>query len=279
MASKYFLLNENQVQLQKEDILEIEAQKVERAARGIASLSAIKNEVRSRTINLHHVDKKVVILADREQKNYYTFSNGTVIRMERDYNNLDRSYTQQTLGTVISGNGIPDGALILFHFNCLSEHNKIYNHSPISGVEFDSGIEVYSIPESLCYLWKMPGEEKWNTFDGFDLAERVFVPYNGFIQGIEPKQLKDTLYVLTGEYKGLVVKTLAACDPVLHFRNEKGVDERIIRFRPNEIPSEQREAEALAILHDETEKVNSGEYLVGIDTKTAKPIFEPEDNI
>jgi hypothetical protein len=223
---------------------------------------------------LKHVDGRVIVQADKEQKNNFTFSNGFVIRIERDYNNLDRSYTQQTFGVVISSEDIPTDALILFHFNALNETNKINNHSGLSGKQIATGIEVYSIPVNQCYLWKMAGEEKWNPCGDYEIAERVFIPYKGILHGIEPKKLKDTLFVKTGQYKGLVVKTDISCDAVIHFRNEKGVDESLIRFRPNGSKEEKREPEALAILNDITDKVKSGEYLVGIEIKDAKPINE-----
>lgn len=220
---------------------------------------------------MKYVEGRVIVQANKSQKNAYTFSNGVEIILERDVENLDRSYTQQTLGVVISAEDIPEDALILFHFNALNETNKVNNYSGLSGEQIASGIEIYSIPVNQCYLWKMAGEEKWNPCGDYEIAERVFVPYTGILHGIEPKKMKDTLYVKTGKYKALVVKTLQACDAVIHFRNEKGVDESIIRFRPYGNKKENREPEAIAILNDVTEKVLSGEYLVGIAIKDAKP--------
>lgn len=217
------------------------------------------------------VEGRVLVQTDKEQKNNYTFSNGMVIRIERDTDNFDRGYTQQTLGVVIDAEQIPQDALILFHFNALVESNKVYNHSSLSSEQISSGIEIYSIPVDQCYLWKMAGDENWIPCETFEIAERVFKPYTGMIEGVEPTQLKNTLYVKTGELKGKVVKTLKACDPVIHFRNEKGIDEKIIRFRPFG-DGKGREEEALAILHEETEKVLSGEYLVGVEISDAKSI-------
>ncbi len=223
---------------------------------------------------IKHVEGRVIIEAQKEQKNYYTLSNGLTIRMERDYNNLDRSYTQQTLGMIISAENIPKGALVLFHFNALVEVNKVYNHSLLSGEEIASGIEYYSVPEGQCYLWKMPGEKDWNPCDFFEIAERVFVPYSGMIQGVEPTKMKDVLYVRSGKYQGNAVKTLDHCDAIIHFRNEEGVDESVIRFRPEEVQSEKREAEAIAILPEVTKKIKNGEYLLGITPSDAKPLKE-----
>lgn len=223
-------------------------------------------------MSIKAVKGRVVIKADKEQKNHYTFSNGLVIRMERDYNNLDRSYTQQIFGEVINSENIPAGSFLLFHFNALIESNKIYNHSKLSGDEIASGVEIYSIPENQCFLWKKEIEQEWQPCDNFATALRVFQPYKGMLQGIEPTKLKDVLYVKTGELSGKVVKTLKACDAVLVFRNEKGIDQTIIRFRPLGDESSEREPEAIAIMDELTRQVNDGELLIGITESDAIPI-------
>ncbi len=219
-------------------------------------------------MGLKHTDGRIVILADKDQKNYITLEGGTIIRIERDYNNLDRSYTQQVLGTIVSGEGVPEGALILFHFNSLHDSYKVFNHYPLSGEQIAAGIETYSIPEEMCYLWKTDGE--WQPCRGFVIGERVWEPYTGIIQGIEPKKIKDTLYIQTGEFKGYVVATLkAASDFQIIFKNEKGKDEVIIRCRHYEGEDHERN-EIVAIRHDLTEKVNEGKLLIGLSASTAK---------
>ena len=223
---------------------------------------------------IKHSEGRIVIKANKEQKNNYTFSNGTVIRLERKYNNLDYSYTQQTLAEVVSAEGVPEGALILFHFNALHDTYKINNHSKLSGEEIAQGIELYSLKEEECYLWKMPGEKEWQPMKNYDIALRAFKPYTGIVPGIEPALIKDTLYVLTGELRGKVVRTLKACDPEIKFRNESGVDETIIRFRPFGNEKEKREPEAIAIDDAATKLVKNGNYLIGLTPTDAKPINE-----
>jgi len=80
------------------------------------------------------------------------------------------------------------------------------------------------------------------------------------------------LFVTSGELKGKVVKTLKSCDYQITFRNEMGVDEEMIRFRPN--GDEEREPEAIAIMNDLTNQVKNGKLLVGISIKDAKPLNE-----
>lgn len=223
-------------------------------------------------MSLKHPLGKVIVKANKEQKNHFTFSNGTTIRLERAFNNLDHSYTQQTFGEVISAEEMPSGAMVLFHFNALHETYKIYNQSRLSGEEIASGDEYYAIREEECFFWKLPGAKQWNPCVPFATAKRVFKPYSGPIEGIAPDKIKDTLYVETGELKGVVVRTMKACDPVITFRNEDGVDETIIRFRPFGDEKTQREPEAIAIDDVATEMVNSGKYFIGLTSADAKPL-------
>ena len=51
------------------------------------------------------VEGKVVVSVDHEKKNSYTFENGVTIRMERDWNNLNRRETQPVNAIVIDGEG------------------------------------------------------------------------------------------------------------------------------------------------------------------------------
>lgn len=219
------------------------------------------------------VDGRVIIKVDPGQKELWTFKDGTEIILKRDYNNFDRSYTQQVLGTCIDADHIPAGALVLFHFNAIHEVNTVFNHGRLSGDELASGINIISIPEWECFLWKMPGEGEWQPTKGFVIVERVFRPYEGLIQGIDPKRIINVLYIKTGEYAGMVVHALKAADYTIKFRNEAGVDEAIIRTRHFEDEFNERE-ELICIDHDLTGKVNRGELLVGYSPTECRRLTE-----
>jgi len=217
-------------------------------------------------MNIKNVEGRIVVKADKEGKNWHTFSDGTKIRLEREYDNLDKKHTSQVLGEVVCGDNVPAGALILFHHNCIHPVNQVFNHTKLSGEEIALGIEVFSFREDECYLWKMPGDEKWNPIKGFATALRVFSPYTGEIKGVLPEKIKDVLYITSGELNGKVCHTLIACDFPVIFNNEKGVEETIIRVRHFENECNERE-EILAINNSLTEKLNKGELLVGISNK------------
>lgn len=220
---------------------------------------------------LKHTYGRIIVRVDIEFKNNHTFADGKTIRIERDYNNFNSRETKPVQGIVIDSEYIPSGAILLFNHNSAHDVNEVLNHSELSGTDIASGIKVYSIPETECFLWKLKGEDIWNPTKGFAIAERVFKPYSGIIEGIPPTKLKNILYIKSGELCGNVVHTLKAADYEIVFRNESGVEERIIRCRHFEDEYNERE-EITAIAHDLTEKLQDGELLIGLSESTAKPL-------
>jgi hypothetical protein len=224
---------------------------------------------------LKHVNGRVITKVDPQQKNQWTFSDGSTIVYERDWNNLDRKHTAQVLGICVDGEYIPEDAFILFHHNSVHETYEIFNHSKLSGEEIASGIKMYSIMERDIFFWKAKGDSQWHPTRNHATALRVFQPYEGILQNIDPTLIKNVLYVTSGELEGQVVKTLKACDYQITFRDpETGRDKDLIRFRPMGDEEENREPEAIAILNELTEKVNNGELLIGISISDCKPLKE-----
>lgn len=274
--SKHFSVSNHERIVSNEDILSIEKERIEKFKKFGETEISNSNKISSKleTSTLKHTKGRVIIVADKEQKNYTSFSDGTTIRLERDYNNLDRKYTQQSLGKVIDAECIPKGSLILFHHNALHDTYKVFNHSLLDGQEITSGVAIYSIPENQCYLYKETEDSEWKPCTIFATALRVFEPYKGLLEGVLPTKLKDTLYVLTGQYKGQVVKTQKSCDAEIIFRNDKGVDETIIRFRPLGDIESDREPEAIALMNELTEQVNKNKLLIGISESNCKTLKE-----
>lgn len=219
------------------------------------------------------VPKRLVVRVDLEQKNFYTFENGQTIRLERGFDNFDRRYTEQVMGVVVDAEYVPKDSFILFHHNSLHETYKILNHSTLSGKEIASGIQLFSIMERDCFFWKKPNEKNWNSMAEFATALRVYKPYNGIIQGIEPKLIKDVLWVTSGKYKGLCCHTIKAVDYEITFRDESGRDKKILRIRP-EGNEDGREPELTAINHTFTKMIKQGELYIGLSATKCKPVKE-----
>jgi hypothetical protein len=240
-------------------------------------------------MNLKAVENRVIVLIDIEGKNSYRFENGTVIRFERNWDTFDQKHTQPVNATVIDAKNIPIGAEILVHHNSCHPVNEVFNHSFLSGEQIASGIKVFSIPETDCYVWRISEPEpvkidgkynyyrqggEWQPLPGFILAERVYEPYRGIIEGIEPKLLKQRLYIKTGELKGNVVITLKAADYQITFQDSNGRENRLIRCRHFEGDWNERE-EIIAIDHYNTERLLNGELLIGLESNNAKKIEVP----
>ena len=215
------------------------------------------------------VEGRVIISVDHEKKNSHTFEDGTTIRLERDWNNLNRRETQPVNAIVIDGEGIKDGAEILIHPNIIHESYKVLNYKPLSGSVEGSDIKIYSCPIEQCFAW-LDGEE-WKPLKNFEFGLRVYRPYEGMLEGIEPKLVPDVLYVTTGSMKGSIVRTLKACDYEIVFQGLQGREERLIRFR--HFPDEDNEREeVIAIDGYLTDLVNEGKLLVGLTPLNAKTI-------
>ena len=220
-------------------------------------------------IQLQAVEGKVIISVDLESKNSHTFSDGTKIRLERQYNNLNRRETHPVNATVISGEGMKSGSQILIHPNMTHETYRIYDYAPLSGIIEGSDIKYYSIPEEQCYAW-LDGNT-WKPLKNFDFALRVYIPYAGLVDGIEPTLVKDVLYVTTGEFNGKVVHTLKSCDYEIIFQGPNGQEDRLIRFR--HFPGQEHEREeVIAVDGYLTKKVNNKELIIGLSPLKAKTI-------
>lgn len=218
-------------------------------------------------MSLVHVHGRVIVSIDLEGKNSHTFADGTKIRLERQFNELNRRITEPVNAIVTSGEGMPGGTEILVHPNAATDTHKIYNHEKLSGEKLDSNVQYYSIPEEMCFAYYDDG---WKPLPGFDFALRIYEPYVGILDGIAPTRIKNTLFVTTGKYKDKAVLTVKAADYQIIFQDKNGQEGNLIRFRSEQIGD--REVEAIAILDTTTKKVLSGKYIIGISEADAKPI-------
>lgn len=270
---KYFIIDQSSNSLSKEDIDDIE-QKKANSLLHLDKVKELKNEeLLSEQDTLKYVYGRVIVKINTNLKNSHTFESGLKIRRERQYNEFNRRITQPTNAIVISCEYIPTGSEILISHNALHDSNRIFNYKGFKEISTD--IRYYSIPEYECFAWRTDGGE-FQPMKHFDFALKLFKPYEGKLQGLPHKEYENTLYVTTGELKGKVVQTLKGCDYTIIYQKDNGREGNIIRFRPFGNPIEKREEEAVAILNDLTDKVNSGELLVGINLKDCKKINEYE---
>lgn len=223
-------------------------------------------------MSLKYVPDRVICSVSMDAKNWHTMPDGTKIRLERKYDNFDNKYTQPINAVVVSADNIPEGVEILLHHNSCHDTNRIFNFKPLSGKEIADDIRYFSVPYSECFAWYNESTSEWLPMPGFDFALRVFKPYKGVLQGIEPTLLKNVLYVTTGDYKGNVCYTLRACDYQIVFQDRNGREGNIIRFRSAEDEKQQRELEIVAISDDMTKQVSDEDLWVGLTKTDCKPL-------
>lgn len=261
MPVKHFVVNPKIERLAKQEIDEVHQRRVELYDKKYKSVEELAEEVLLEEDNLKAVEGRILVKANIENKNYHTLENGQKIRLERQFNNLNRRETEPVNAWVIDGEGIPKGSEILVHHNSIHDTNRVFGYK-----EKSKEVQYFSIPKEECFFWK--GEDgKWKAVPPFETALRVYEPYRGIIEGVEPTLIKDTLYVTSGKLKGNVVKTLKACDYEIVFQSSEGREERMIRFRPFGDEKTNREPEAIAILDEYNKRLYSKDLLVGLSVK------------
>lgn len=216
---------------------------------------------------------RVIIKVDLESKNSHTFKDGTKIKLERVYDNFNMRYVKPVNAEVVDAKDIPAGAEILIHHNATHDTYKIFNYQRPT-TEASSDIQYFSIPIEECFMWREGKGSIWNALNNFVTALRIFKPYKGMLQGIEPEVMNNKLYITSGELKGRAVNTVISSDYEIIYQNDDGTEGRIIRLRY--FPDGNDRNEIIAINDNMTELVESGELLVGYNKSDAKQLKEVE---
>lgn len=271
--SKHFIVNPSKEALSKEEVAKIQASSEQVMVEWDDMVAKKSMEKFLEEDFLIHTEGRIVVKVDMKSKDSHTFESGLTIRRERNFNNFNRRETQPVNCIVISGEGIPKGAEILVDHNAFHETNRINDYKNSFESEDTDRIRYFSLERYECFAWRFENDN-WTPLYPFEFGLRIFQPYTGKLENIEPQKMKDTLYVLTGELKGNVVKTLKGCDYEIIYLDKNGRDSSLIVFRPMGDSVRKLDEEAIAILHEVTEKVNSEEYLVGYEIKDAKPLKE-----
>jgi len=212
---------------------------------------------------------RVIIKVDLESKNSHTFKDGTKIKLERQYDNFNMRYVKPVNAEVVNAKDIPEGAEILIHHNATHDTYKIFNYQRPTA-EASSDIQYFSIPIEECFMWRTEKGSTWNPLNNFITGLRVFEPYKGFLQGIEPSLIKNKIYVTSGELTGNVVGTVISSDYEIIYQNDDGTEGKIIRLRY--YPEGNDRNEVISVEHEYTERVNNGDLLVGYSISDAKKI-------
>ena len=212
---------------------------------------------------------RVIIKVDLESKNSHTFKDGTKIKLERQYDNFNMRYVKPVNAEVVNAKNIPAGAEILIHHNATHDTYKIFNYQRPTA-EASSDIQYFSIPIEECFMWREEKSSTWNALNNFITGLRIFEPYNGFLQGIDPSLIKNKIYVTSGGLAGNVVGTVISSDYEIIYQNDDGTEGKIIRLRY--YPEGNDRNEVISVEHEYTERVKNGELLVGYSISDAKKL-------
>lgn len=212
---------------------------------------------------------RVIIKVDLESKNSHTFKDGTKIKLERQYDNFNMRYVKPVNAEVVNAKDIPEGAEILIHHNSTHDTYKIFNYQKPTA-EASSDVQYFSIPIEECFMWRSEKCSTWNPLNNFITGLRVFEPYTGFLQGIDPSLVKNKIYVTSGDLAGNVVGTVISSDYEIIYQNDDGTEGKIIRLRY--YPDGNDRNEVISVEHELTEKVKNGDLLVGYSISDAKKL-------
>lgn len=269
--SKYFLINPRKGESDKKDIAAIRERSETLLKYGDSILEEESKNKFQQEDTLIHTEGRYVVKVDMKYKDSWRFENGQEIRYERNFNNFNRRETQPVNAIVISGEDVPKGAELLVDHNALHETNRINDYKNEFEYEGSERIRYFSIPYYECYAWRVGGSD-WTPIWPFEFGLRLFKPYEGVLENIDPTVMKDYMYVVSGELAGNVVKTIKATDYQIIYQDLNGRENYLICFRPNGNTKTLLEPEAIAIMHDLTDDVNEGRILVGYSIKDAKPL-------
>jgi len=212
---------------------------------------------------------RVIIKVDLESKNSHTFKDGTKIKLERVYDNFNMRYVKPVNAEVVDATDMPVGSEILIHHNATHDTYKIFNYQKPTA-EASSDMQYFSIPIEECFMWRSEKGSMWNPLNNFITGLRIFEPYTGFLQGVEPTLVKNKIYVTSGELSGNVVGTVISSDYEIIYQNDDGTEGKIIRLRY--YPEGNDRNEVISVEHELTEKVVNGDLLIGYNISDAKKL-------
>lgn len=264
---KHFLINPNKSESLQTDMLAIEMHSIEILDKSVSQQEKIAEQVMKEEDTLKHIEGRIIVKIDMEGKNYHRFENGTNIRRERKFNNLNFRETSPVNGIVVSAEGIPTGVEILVDYHSVHDSNKILNYKNKS-----KRVNYYSIKKEDCYLWN--DGTGWKPHHPYELALRVFKKYDGVISWMKPEVMPNILYVTTGELKDKIVLTLLGCDYECVFQDTNGREGNRIRFLPFGEPRLNKEEEAICIREDLMKELKEEKLLIGYTLSDCKTLKE-----
>ncbi len=252
--SNIFLVNPKIEHSDKAVIDQIATEKIDNSAKAWKERERKADEAMHEDCKLKHVSGRVIIRVNNESKNVHG-----VFRRERRFNNFNFREVNPSNAFIISSETIPKGCEVLVDYTSIHDSNKIFDYKTNSNDVF-----YYSIKEEDCFAYKNEKDE-WLPCADYEFGLRCYEKYQGALIGIQPKFLKDVLYITTGDLKGLITHTLKGCDYQIIFTDTNGKEGNIIRIN-------RKKDEIICVSMALTERMQNGEILCGLSPHDAKEI-------
>lgn len=212
---------------------------------------------------------KILVKVPTLQKEEYALTESTIIYLATGYD-FNLRADRPALGYVIDGDNLPEGVKCLINYLAIEPSYIVENEDILTDKEKREGYKVYSIPVDMCFCIKL--NDEWTPCKNFLLTERIFLPYNGKIVGVEPQRVKNRMYVVKGndewdgeitDISGKVVTSLDNCDYEIIWHDTDHRKYHLIRTMHREITG---------IDEGMTQDVKKGKYLVGISPTNCKTL-------
>lgn len=220
----------------------------------------------------------VLIAMDVENKIHYNLTDDIQIDLTRgmEFNlRIDKS----AIGVLIDGFGMPKGCNVLVHHNALSSGNNIEGEDLLTPEQVKKGFKAYNLPLDMCYFYFDKGD--WQPCQDIVRTLRLYTPYVAPLGGLvlpdsftKPQLIEGRLLVINGiddwedckvDISRNVFIVTKYADYEMLYHNEKNKEASVIRTRTREL---------VAIDGELTEKVLSGEILVGVSDTDCKPFVD-----
>lgn len=211
-------------------------------------------------MDIKATSRNVVVEVEMDNKEKYTFSNGTTIRIQKGFG-YDLRKEWPTFGKIIDGGGLPKDALVLIHHNSTHESFKIPNIFDDEGNRINN---LYSISSDMVFCFREENKS-WQPTTDFLITLRMYREYKGILLDIKPTKIPQMLYVVSGildgkDLSGKVIITSKYADyEVIFF--EDGREQSLIRTRVREV---------MGVSNELTNEVHSGKVLIGNNLENAK---------
>lgn len=216
---------------------------------------------------MKHVGNNVIIKMDVLQKTKYSLAKDVVIEIIRNFN-FNQREDRASFGYIVDGEGLTKGAEVLCHYLALEPNYLIESETILTDKEKREGFRVMSIPVDMCFA--VNEGKGWVPCKDFLITQRIFLPYNGKMVGVEHQLVKNRMFVIAGfdeegeiDLSGKCVVTLENADYEVIWHNKENKEERLIRTRGREIT---------AIDEGLTKKLQNGKYLVGLNANTCSAL-------